>query len=59
VANFILMEYGKSDLRLSRARPADLDFVNKYHLGNVPVVCLARQDPRASSLPTWLMMATA
>jgi leucyl-tRNA synthetase len=34
----------RRDLRLPGARPARLDFVNKYGLGNVPVVCPPGQD---------------
>ena len=37
----------------------DLDFVNKYGLGNVPVVCPPGQDPKTSSSPTPPMTATA
>src|SRR5437763_2686714 len=47
VANFVLMEYGTGALF---GRPAhdhgDLDFVNKYKLGNIPVVCPEGQDPK-------------
>jgi len=32
--------------RLPGARPRDLDFVNKYGLGNVPVVCPPDVDPK-------------
>ena len=40
VANFILMEYGTGAIFGCPAHDQrDLDFVNKYGLGNVPVVC--------------------
>src|SRR5712671_1581209 len=46
VANFILMEYGTGAIFGCPAHDQrDLDFVNKYNLGNVPVVCPPGQDP--------------
>src|SRR4051812_34566505 len=47
VANFILMEYGTGAIFGCPAHDQrDLDFVNKYDLGNVPVVCPPGQDPK-------------
>jgi leucyl-tRNA synthetase len=47
VANFILMEYGTGAIFGCPAHDQrDLDFVNKYGLGNVPVVCPEGQDPK-------------
>ena len=47
VANFILMEYGTGAIFGCPAHDQrDLDFVNKYGLGNVPVVCPPGQDPK-------------
>ncbi|MCO5132659.1 MAG: leucine--tRNA ligase [Xanthobacteraceae bacterium] len=46
VANFILMEYGTGAIFGCPAHDQrDLDFVNKYGLGNLPVVCPEGQDP--------------
>ncbi|MDO9412978.1 MAG: leucine--tRNA ligase, partial [Pseudolabrys sp.] len=46
VANFILMEYGTGAIFGCPAHDQrDLDFVNKYGLGNTPVVCPPNQDP--------------
>jgi leucyl-tRNA synthetase len=46
VANFILMEYGTGAIFGCPAHDQrDLDFVNKYGLGNQPVVCPPGQDP--------------
>jgi leucyl-tRNA synthetase len=46
VANFILMEYGTGAIFGCPAHDQrDLDFVNKYGLGNVPVVLPPGQDP--------------
>jgi leucyl-tRNA synthetase len=46
VANFILMEYGTGAIFGCPAHDQrDLDFVNKYGLGNTPVVCPPQQDP--------------
>ena len=40
VANFVLMEYGTGAIFGCPAHDQrDLDFVNKYGLGNTPVVC--------------------
>jgi leucyl-tRNA synthetase len=47
VANFVLMEYGTGAIFGCPAHDQrDLDFVNKYGLGNTPVVCPEGQDPR-------------
>jgi len=47
VANFILMEYGTGAIFGCPAHDQrDLDFVNKYGLGNTPVVCPQGQDPK-------------
>jgi leucyl-tRNA synthetase len=46
VANFILMEYGTGAIFGCPAHDQrDLDFVNKYGLGNTPVVCPQGRDP--------------
>src|SRR5262249_43589206 len=46
VANFILMDYGTGAIVGGPAHDQrDLDFVNKYGRGNVPVVCPPGQDP--------------
>src|SRR5580692_11801378 len=48
VANFILMEYGTGAIFGCPAHDQrDLDFVNKYGLGNIPVVCPPGQDPKS------------
>src|SRR5216684_3169551 len=48
VANFILMEYGTGAIFGCPAHDQrDLDFVNKYGLGNTPVVCPQGQDPKS------------
>src|SRR5256714_680460 len=55
VANFILMEYGTGAIFGCPAHDQrDLDFVNKYGLGNTPVVCPPDVDPR-----TFVITATA
>jgi leucyl-tRNA synthetase len=47
VANFVLMEYGTGAIFGCPAHDQrDLDFVNKYGLGNTPVVCPPGQDPK-------------
>jgi leucyl-tRNA synthetase len=47
VANFILMDYGTGAIFGCPAHDQrDLDFVNKYGLGNIPVVCPESQDPK-------------
>ena len=47
VANFVLMEYGTGAIFGCPAHDQrDLDFVNKYKLGNIPVVCPEGQDPQ-------------
>ena len=46
VANFILMDYGTGAIFGCPAHDQrDLDFVNKYGLGNTPVVCPPGIDP--------------
>ena len=46
VANFVLMEYGTGAIFGCPAHDQrDLDFVNKYGLGNTPVVCPEGVDP--------------
>jgi leucyl-tRNA synthetase len=48
VANFILMEYGTGAIFGCPAHDQrDLDFVNKYGLGNTPVVCPPNVDPKS------------
>src|SRR5438034_455562 len=48
VANFILMEYGTGAIFGCPAHDQrDLDFVNKYRLPVIPVVCPDGQDPAA------------
>jgi leucyl-tRNA synthetase len=55
VANFVLMEYGTGAIFGCPAHDQrDLDFVNKYSLGNIPVVCPEGQDPK-----TFLITDTA
>lgn len=47
VANFVLIEYGTGAIFGCPAHDQrDLDFVNKYALGNIPVVCPDGQDPK-------------
>ena len=46
VANFVLMDYGTGAIFGCPAHDQrDLDFANKYGLGNTPVVCPPGQDP--------------
>jgi len=46
VANFVLIEYGTGAIFGCPAHDRrDLDFVNKYRLGNTPVVCPPGQNP--------------
>ncbi len=46
VANFILMDYGTGAIFGCPAHDQrDLEFANKYGLGNTPVVCPPEQDP--------------
>ncbi len=46
VANFILMDYGTGAIYGTPAHDQrDLDFANRYGLGNTPVVCPEGQDP--------------
>ena len=48
VANFVLMEYGTGAIFGCPAHDQrDLDFVNKYRLGNTPVVCPPDVDPKS------------
>ncbi|QOZ50102.1 leucine--tRNA ligase [Bradyrhizobium sp. CCBAU 53338] len=48
VANFVLMEYGTGAIFGCPAHDQrDLDFVNKYALGNTPVVCPEGQDAKS------------
>src|SRR5258705_8709056 len=48
VANFVLMEYGTGAIFGCPAHDQrDLDFVNKYWLGNTPVVCPPDVDPKS------------
>ncbi|HEU0146621.1 MAG TPA: leucine--tRNA ligase, partial [Bradyrhizobium sp.] len=47
VANFVLMEYGTGAIFGCPAHDQrDLDFANKYGLGNTPVVCPPGVDPQ-------------
>ena len=51
VANFILMEYGTGAIFGCPAHDQrDLDFVNRYDLGNTPVVCPPGQDPETFTI---------
>jgi leucyl-tRNA synthetase len=51
VANFILMEYGTGAIFGCPAHDQrDLDFVNRYDLGNTPVVCPPDQDPETFTI---------
>src|SRR5947209_4555986 len=51
VANFVLMEYGTGAIFGCPAHDQrDLDFVNKYGLGNTPVVCPPDADPAAFTI---------
>jgi leucyl-tRNA synthetase len=51
VANFILMDYGTGAIFGCPAHDQrDLDFVNKYGLGNTPVVCPTGQDPKTFAI---------
>ena len=53
VANFVLMEYGTGAIFGCPAHDQrDLDFVNKYGLGNTPVVCPRRPGSRKSFVIT-------
>jgi leucyl-tRNA synthetase len=48
VANFILMDYGTGAIFGCPAHDdRDLEFANKYGLGNLPVVCPPGQDPKS------------
>jgi leucyl-tRNA synthetase len=47
VANFVLMDYGTGAIFGCPAHDQrDLDFSNKYGLGNTPVVCPPGEDPK-------------
>jgi leucyl-tRNA synthetase len=47
VANFVVMDYGTGAIYGTPAHDQrDLDFSNKYGLGNTPVVCPEGQDPQ-------------
>ena len=60
VANFILMDYGTGAIFGCPAHDQrDLDFVNKYELGNTPVVCPPGQDPKTFVITDAPMTATA
>ena len=51
VANFILMDYGTGAIFGCPAHDQrDLDFVNKYNLGVMPVVCPLGQDPKTFTI---------
>lgn len=51
VANFVLMEYGTGAVFGCPAHDQrDLDFANKYGLGNTPVVCPEGQDPASFTI---------
>jgi leucyl-tRNA synthetase len=51
VANFVLMEYGTGAIFGCPAHDQrDLDFVNKYKLPVIPVVCPPDQDPKAFTI---------
>jgi leucyl-tRNA synthetase len=53
VANFILMDYGTGAIFGCPAHDQrDLDFVNKYGLGNTPVVCPPGQDAKTFIITT-------
>src|ERR1700736_4514739 len=53
VANFILMEYGTGAISGCPAHDQrDLDFANKYKLGNTPVICPPTQDPASFVITT-------
>ena len=60
VANFVLMEYGTGAIFGCPAHDQrDLDFVNKYRLGNTPWSAPRARTPRPSSSPTPPMTVTA
>ena len=47
VANFVLMDYGTGAIYGTPAHDQrDLDFSNKYGVGNIPVVCPEGHDPQ-------------
>jgi leucyl-tRNA synthetase len=53
VANFVLTEYGTGAIFGCPAHDQrDLEFVNKYNLGNIPVVCPPDQDPTSFVITT-------
>ena len=60
VANFMLMDYGTGAIFGCPAHDQrDLDFANKYGLGNMPVVCPPGQDPKTFVITDTPMSATA
>ncbi len=53
IANFVLMDYGTGAIFGCPAHDQrDLDFVNAYGLGNIPVVCPEGQDPASFVITT-------
>src|ERR1019366_5588504 len=53
VANFILMDYGTGAIFGCPAHDQrDLEFANKYGLGNTPVVCPPGEDPKTFRIDT-------
>src|SRR5499427_9311043 len=53
VANFIVMDYGTGAIFGCPAHDQrDLDFVNRYGLGNTPVVCPPGEDPETFAIDT-------
>jgi leucyl-tRNA synthetase len=53
VANFVLMDYGTGAIFGCPAHDQrDLDFSNKYGLGNTPVVCPPGEDPKEFAIGT-------
>jgi leucyl-tRNA synthetase len=53
VANFVLMDYGAGAIFGCPAHDQrDLDFVNKYGLGNSPVVCPPGENPETFRITT-------
>ncbi len=52
-ANFVLMDYGTGAIFGCPAHDQrDLDFVNRYGLGNTPVVCPPGEDPKTFAIGT-------
>src|SRR5262249_3527416 len=53
VANSVLMDYGTGAISACPAHDQrDLDFVNRYGLGNMPVVCPPGEDPKTFAIST-------